>query len=48
MFAKELTGLSFDKAAEMMVDDYEGLIEKAAELNETSPEAIKELINNLM
>ncbi len=48
IFSKELTGLSFDQAAEMMVDDYEGLIERAADLNETSPEAIKELINNIM
>jgi len=48
MFAKELTGMTFDQAAEQMVEDYEGLIEKAAELNETSPEAIKELINTIM
>ncbi len=48
LFAKELTGMSFDKAAEMMVEDYDGLLEKAAELNETSPEAIKELINTIM
>ena len=48
MFAKELIGMSFDKAAEMMVEDYEGLIERAAELNETSPEVIKELINTIM
>ena len=48
MFSKELLGLSFNKAAEMMVEDYDGLIEKAAELNETSPEAVKELINNIL
>lgn len=48
MFTKELTGLSFDQAATQMVEDYDGLIEKAAELNETSPEAIKELINTIM
>ena len=48
LFTKELTGLSFEKAAEMMVHDYDGLIEKAAELNETSPEAIKELISEVM
>ena len=40
--------MNFDKAAEMMVEDYEGLIERAAELNETSPEAIKHLINEVM
>ena len=48
MFTKELTGMSFDEAATEMVEDYDGLIEKAAELNETSPEAIKELINTIM
>ena len=48
IFTKELTGLSFDKAADQMVEDYDGLIDRAAELNETSPEAIKELINTIM
>ena len=48
MFAKELTGMTFDEAAEQMVEDYDGLIEKAAELNETSPEAIKELIGKIL
>ena len=48
LFSKELLGLSFEKAAEMIVEDYEGLIEKAAELNETSPEAIKDLLNSIL
>ena len=48
MFTKELLGLSFDEAAAEMVEDYEGLIERAADRNETSPEAIKELINTMM
>ena len=48
LFTQELTGLSFDEAAAEMVEDYEGLIKKAAKLNETGPEAIKELINTIM
>ena len=48
IFTIELTGLSFDQAANEMVEDFGGLIDRAAELNETSPEAIKELINTIM
>ncbi|TDJ07998.1 MAG: hypothetical protein E2O68_02790 [Deltaproteobacteria bacterium] len=49
VFTKELTGLSFDKASSVLVDEgYEALVEKASEVNSMDPEAIKELLNNLM
>ncbi len=48
MFTKELLGVPFNQAAKDMVMDYDGLLERAAELNETSPEAIRELLNEVM
>jgi len=48
-FTKELTGMSFDKASEMLVDEgYDALIDKASEVNGADPEAIKELLNEVM
>jgi hypothetical protein len=47
-FTKELLGMSFDKAAKEMTENYEGLIEKAADKNGTSPEAVKEIINEML
>lgn len=44
-FTKELLGLTFEQASKEMVENYEGLIESVAKKNGTSPEAIKELIN---
>jgi Collagen triple helix repeat (20 copies) len=44
VFTKELLGMTFDKAAKKMVEDYEGLMEAAADKNGTSPEAVKELV----
>ena len=48
MFSKELLGVPFNQAAKEMMMDYDGLLERAADLNETSPEAIKELLNQIM
>lgn len=49
VFTKELTGLKFKEASEMLVNDgYDALIEKAAMINEADPEAIKELINQIL
>jgi hypothetical protein len=44
MFTKELTGLTFEAASKELVNNYEGLIEKAAERNGIDPEAVKEVI----
>jgi len=49
VFTKELTGLSFDKASEVLVDEgYDALIEKASEVNGADPEALKELLNQIL
>ena len=49
VFTKELIGLKFSEASEMLVNDgYDALIEKAAMINEADPEAIKELINQIL
>lgn len=48
VFTKELLGMSFDKAANKMVENYDGLIETAADKNGTSPEAVKELVNSFL
>ena len=49
VFTKELTGLSFDKATSVLVDEgYDALVEKASEVNGADPEAIKELLNEVM
>ena len=49
VFTKELTGLSFDKASSVLVDEgYDALVEKASEVNGADPEAIKELLNEVM
>ena len=49
VFTKELTGLKFDQASELLVSvGYDALIEKAAMINEADPEAIKELINQIL
>jgi hypothetical protein len=47
-FTKEILGMSFENAAKKMVENYDGLIETAAEKNGTSPEAVKELVNELL
>jgi hypothetical protein len=47
-FTKELLGMSFNQAAKEMVQDYDGLIEKAAKLNGVSPEAVKDLVSELI
>ena len=49
VFTKELTGLSFDKASSVLVDEgYDALVEKASEVNGADPEAIKALLNEVM
>lgn len=49
IFTKELTGLSFDKASSVLIDEgYDALVEKASEVNGADPEAIKELINKVL
>lgn len=49
VFTKELTGLSFDKATSVLVDEgYDALVDKASVVNGADPEAIKDLLNNLM
>jgi hypothetical protein len=49
VFTKELTGLSFDKAALVLAEEgYDALIEKASEANAADPEAVKELINEIL
>ena len=49
IFTKELTGLSFDKASSVLVDEgYDALVEKASAVNGADPEAIKELINEVL
>ncbi|MBG07922.1 MAG: hypothetical protein CME68_04140 [Halobacteriovoraceae bacterium] len=48
-FTNEVLGISFKEASEALVDDgLDSLIEKASEKNETDPEAIKELIEEIM
>lgn len=49
VFTKELTGMSFEKATEVLVEEgYDALVEKASEVNGADPEAIKELLNEVM
>ena len=49
IFTKELTGLSFDKASSILVNEgYDALVEKASIVNGADPEAIKELINEVL
>jgi len=49
VFTKELTGLSFDKASSVLVEEgYDALIERASDVNGADPEAIKELLNEIM
>ena len=49
VFTKELTGLSFDRASEVLVDEgYDSLVERASEVNGADPEAIKELLNEVL
>jgi hypothetical protein len=48
VFTKELLGMTFDNAAKEMVENYDGLIETAAERNGTFPEAVKELVNSFL
>jgi len=49
VFTKELTGLSFDKASEVLVDEgYDALIDRASEVNGADPEALKELLNQVL
>ena len=49
LFTKELTGLSFDKASSVLVDEgYDALVEKASVVNGADPEAIKELLSEIM
>lgn len=48
-FTNEVLGISFKEASEALVGDgLDSLIEKASEKNETDPEAIKELIEEIM
>ena len=44
-FSKEVLGMSFDEASTQMVESYDSRVEDAANFNETSPEAIKELLD---
>ena len=49
VFTKELTGMSFNKASSVLVNEgYDILVEKASEVNGADPEAIKELLNEVM
>jgi hypothetical protein len=49
VFTKELTGLSFDKASSVLVEEgYDALVEKASVVNGVDPEAIKELLNEVI
>ena len=49
VFTKELTGMSFKKASSVLVDEgYDVLIERASEINDVDPEAISELINEIL
>jgi len=49
VFTKELTGLSFKKASSLLVEEgYDALVEKASEVNEADPEAIKELLSEIL
>lgn len=48
VFTKELLGMTFDEAAKEMVQNYDGLIEAAADKNGTSPEAVKELVSEFL
>ena len=49
VFTKELTGLSFDKASSVLVEQgYDALVEKASVVNGAHPEAIKELLNEVI
>jgi len=48
-FTKELTGMTFKKASEALVNHgYDSLVDKASEVNGADPEAIKELLNEIM
>ena len=49
VFTKELTGMTFGKASSILVEEgYDVLIERASEINDVDPEAISELINEIM
>ena len=49
LFTKELTGMSFKKTSEMLVNEgNDALVEKAGEVNGIDPEAVKEILNDLM
>ncbi len=49
LFTRELLGISFADAAKILVEEgHEVLIEKASEINETSPEDIEELIKTIL
>ena len=49
VFTKDLTGMTFDKASSVLVEiGYDALVEKASEVNGADPEAIKELLNEVM
>ena len=48
LFTQELVGVTFDRATELLVENgYDSLIDKAAEVNGTDPETIKELIKEV-
>ncbi len=49
VFTKELTGMTFEKASSVLVEEgYDALVEKASDANGLDPEAIKELLNEVM
>ncbi len=49
VFTKELTGMTFKKASETLVQEgYDALVEKASDINGIDPEAVKELLNEVM
>ena len=49
IFTKELTGMTFDKATSVLVEEgYDALVDRASEVNGADPEAIKELLNEVM
>ena len=49
VFTKELTGMSFDSATSVLVEEgYDALVEKASDINGIDPEAVKELLNEVM
>ena len=49
VLTKELTGLSFDKATSVLAQEgYDVLVQKASEVNGADPEAIKEILNQVL